>query len=152
MTPFLDPSESSSGELAHSNEHALTEQPLIEKDPLFQAQVQRLHQLAVFSRWAVIGLLWVLIAPFCLWAIRDELTLWHDYFTWTAVRYTIIYNRLPALGLLLCLGITVGVLVWQSHNILWGFSQDYVRSLEKQVLRIRRQGRSHPLWKWVCEP
>lgn len=122
----------------------------VEKDPVFQAQVQRLHQLTVYSRWLVVGLLWLLIAPLCLWVLRPEFALWHDYFTWTAVRYTIIYNRLPALGLIFCIGATVAVLIWQSRNILWGMPQDHVQYLEKQVCKIRQQGKSHPLWKWVC--
>ncbi|GAB4384797.1 MAG: hypothetical protein Kow00121_48790 [Elainellaceae cyanobacterium] len=124
----------------------------IDKDPIFQQQVQRLYHFTVYSRWSVVALLWLCIAPICLWALRSELALWFDYFTWTAVRYTIIYNRLPAIGIILCLAATIAVLVWQSRNILWGLPKEEVNHLEQQVLRIRRQGRSHPLWKWVCQP
>jgi hypothetical protein len=123
----------------------------IEKDPIFQQQVQRLHHFTVYSRWLLVAALWVLIAPISLWALRSEFALWRDYFTWTAVRYTIVYNRLPALGLILCIALTIAILVWQSRNILRGMPQEYVQRLEEQVLQIRRQGKSHPLWKWVCE-
>jgi uncharacterized Tic20 family protein len=124
----------------------------IQKDPAFQQQVQRLHRLTVYSRWLLVALLWLFVAPLCLWALRSEIALWLDYFTWTAVRFTILYNRLPTLGLILCVAVTVAVLVWQSRTILWGLPTEHREYLEAQVLRIRRQGRSHPLWKWVCEP
>lgn len=124
----------------------------IPKDPYFRHQVQRLHEITVYTRWLVIAGLWLCVAPVCLWALRSELALWHDYFTWTAVRYTIIYNRLPALGLIVCISATLAVLIWQSRNILWGLPRHQIRSLEQRVLRIRRQGSSHPLWTWLCQP
>lgn len=123
----------------------------VDKDPAFRQQVQRLHHLIVCSRWLIVLALWICLAPISLWALRSEIALWLDYFTWTAVRYTIIYNRLPSLGLILCIGATVAVLIWQSRNILWGMPQDYVEYLERQVLNIRRQGKSHPLWKWIMK-
>lgn len=129
----------------------LTETGFAEKDPVFQQQVYRLHRLTVYGRWLTVAVLWLGVAPLCLWALRSEIALWLDYFTWTAVRYTIIYNRLAAIGLIVCIAATIGVLVWQSRNILWGMPEDHRKYLEKQVLRIRRQGKSHPLWKWVVE-
>lgn len=122
------------------------------QDPVFQQQVQRLHRLTVYGRWIVIALLWVCIAPLCLWNLRAEIALWSDYFTWTAVRYGLAYHRLAAAGLALCVGTTVAVLIWQSCNILMGVPPQYAKRLEKQVLKIRQQGRSHPLWKRVCQP
>jgi hypothetical protein len=122
------------------------------KSEVFQQQVLRLHQLTVYSRWLFIGFLWLLIAPLCLWHLRSEIGLWFDYFTWTAVRYTIIYNRFASIGLAFCIAWTISVLLWQSRNILQGISAAERRSLEKQVLKIRQQGKSHPLWKWVCKP
>jgi hypothetical protein len=122
-----------------------------EKDPIFQQQVQRLHRLTVYGRWLTVGFMWLSIAPISLWMLRAEIALWLDYFTWTAVRYTILYNRFAAIGLILCIAATVAVLVWQSRNILWGIPAAHQKYLEKQVLRIRRQGKSHPLWRWVCE-
>ncbi|NJK38458.1 MAG: hypothetical protein HC835_17025 [Oscillatoriales cyanobacterium RM2_1_1] len=120
-------------------------------DQDFQGQTHRLHQLIVLGRWLVVSLLWLTIAPLSLWAIRSELQLWFSYFTWTAVRYTIAHNPLPAVGLSLCIGMTAGVLVWQSRNILRGFPAAYQARLERQVLQIRKQGQSHPLWRWVVK-
>lgn len=119
-------------------------------DPIFQAQVQRLHQLTVYGRWLVVGLLWLSVGALSLWSLRSEIALLQEYFTWVAVRYALIYNRLAAIGLGLCIGMTTAVLFWQSRNILLGRSLPEQRRLEQQVRRIRQQGSSHPLWKWVC--
>jgi hypothetical protein len=138
MSDFESPSQLTSSELP--------------QDPIFQQQVQRLYQITLYSRWVIVALLWLVITPFCLWGLRDEIPLWFDYFTWTAVRYSLIYNPLSALGLALCFGATLAVLLWQGCNVLFGVSPDYKRQLEKQLFKIRQQGKSHPLWKWVCEP
>lgn len=121
-------------------------------DPTFQYQIQRLYQLTLYSRWVVVALLWFFITPLSLWGLRHEISLWLDYFTWTALRYGLVYNRLPAFGLALCIGTTLAVLLRQSYYLLFGFSPRQKHQLEKQVLRIRQQGETHPLWKWVCKP
>lgn len=119
-------------------------------DPSFHQEVQRLHHLTVYGRWLFVALLWVSVAPLSLWGLRSEIALWRQYFTWVAVRYGLYYNLLPTLGLAFCIGMTVAVLVWQSRNILTGLPRQEQRRLEQQVRRIRQQGPSHPLWKWVC--
>lgn len=119
-------------------------------DPVFQVQVQRLHQLEVYSRWIVVAILWVSIAPLSLWGLRAEIAIWLQYFTWVAVRYGLYYNPLPTLGLAFCIAMTVAVLVWQSRNILLGLPRQEQQRLQQQVCRIRQQGPSHPLWRWVC--
>lgn len=121
-------------------------------DPLLRHQMERLHRITVYGRWAVVALLWVGIAPLSLWNLRGEIALWRSYFTWTALRYGLAYHRLATFGLALCIGSTVGVLVWQSRNILLGLPSAQVQRLEEQVLTIRRYGKRHPLWKWVCQP
>ncbi|HEY9631545.1 MAG TPA: hypothetical protein V6C84_29995 [Coleofasciculaceae cyanobacterium] len=120
------------------------------RDPTFQQQVQRLHRLTIYSRWVVVGVLWLVVAPLSFWGLRFEIPLWQDHLTLAAVRYALIYNRLPAIGLGLCIGMTVAVLVGQSRNILLGLPRSHQTYLEKQVLHIRQQGESHPLWRWVC--
>jgi hypothetical protein len=119
-------------------------------DPTFQIQVRRLYQLTVYARWLVVSILWLTVGSWSIWTLRREIGLWLEYFTWSAVRYALAYNRLAAVGLGLCLGATTAVLVWQSSNILWGLPPEQQRRLERQVRRIRERGSSHPLWKWVC--
>ncbi|WP_346016645.1 hypothetical protein [Chroococcidiopsis sp. CCMEE 29] len=121
-----------------------------ELDPTFKQQVQKLHHLTVYGRWLIVGLLWLSIGSLSLWGLRAEIALWRQYFTWVAVRYGLYYNPLPTFGLALCIGMTISVLVWQSRNILLGLPPKEQRRLEQQVRRIRQQGKSHPLWKWVC--
>ncbi len=120
-------------------------------DQTFKQQVERLHRLTVYGRWLFVILLWVSIGFLSLWGLRLEIVLWRQYFTWVAVRYGLYYNPLPTFGLAFCIGMTVAVLVWQSRNILLGLSRPEQRRLEQHVCRIRQQGPSHPLWKWVCQ-
>ncbi|MGJ3252464.1 MAG: hypothetical protein ACFE0J_15260 [Elainellaceae cyanobacterium] len=121
-----------------------------EHSPTFQQEMERLYRLTVYGRWAVVILLWLVIGSISLWALRDEIALWVDYFTWTAVRYSLAFNPLAAMGLSICFGATIGLLVWQSRNILMGVSLEQTRRLEKQLIKIRQQGSSHPLWAWIC--
>jgi uncharacterized protein len=91
------------------------------------------------------------IAPLCLWHLRSEFALWLDYFTWTAVRYTIIFNRVASIALVLCVAWTVSTIVWQIRHKGWGMSREERRLLERRVLRIRKRGQGHPLWRWVVK-
>ncbi len=130
---------------------------------VFHEQVKRLHRVTVYGRWLVASCLWLTIGAWSLWSFRDDIALVQEYFTWAAVRaglscsQTRVGGWLPCiiplrtLGLTLCIGVTTSVLVWQSRNILFGLPRPEKRRLEQQVQRIRQQGRSHPLWKWVMK-
>ncbi|HIK56331.1 MAG TPA: hypothetical protein IGS37_14365 [Synechococcales cyanobacterium M55_K2018_004] len=128
------------------------EQPWDASDPTFQQQLERLHQFTVYFRWAVVGVLWLLLGPISLWMLRSEIQMWREYFTWTALRYGLAYNLLPTLALSICVGATVAVLLWQSRNILFGISPRQTRRLTALLWQIRKQGESHPLWRWVNSP
>jgi hypothetical protein len=116
----------------------------------FTEQVQRLHRLTVYGRWLFVVFLWLTIAPVSLWHLREEIVLWREHFTWVAVRYGLAYHPIATIGLAFCIGMTVAILIWQSRNILLGLPQQEKQRLEQQVYRIRQQGPSHPLWKWIC--
>lgn len=131
------------------SENALTPESQFASDSL-PLEVERLRQLAVKARWLVVLGLWLTVGLLSVWGLRSEISLWLDYFTWVAVRYGLAYHRLWAMGLALCIGMTVAVLLRQSRTILLGRSPKAQHHLEQQVLRIRRQGPSHPLWDWVC--
>jgi hypothetical protein len=119
-------------------------------DPNFQIEVQRLHKLTVYGRWLTVILLWISIGSLSIWGLRDEIALWIENLTWAAVRYGLYFHHWPTLGLGLCLGMTLAVLTWQGRNLVWGLPLREKQRLEEQVRRIREQGPSHPLWKWVC--
>jgi hypothetical protein len=129
------------------------EQPLssVELDLIFKQQVQKLYQLIVYGRWLVVVLLWLTVGSLSLWGLRSEIALLLQYFTWVAVRFGLYYNPLPTLGLTFCIVMTISVIVWQSRNILLGLSPQEQKRLEQQVHKIRQQGATHPLWKWICE-
>ena len=132
------------------------EEPQIEAeemglDPIFAQQIQKLHRLTVYGRWLFAGCLWLIIAPLCLWNLRTEISLLAQYFTWIGLRYTLMFHPFSTLGLSVCIAMTTSILVWQSRNILWGLPLQEQENLKKLVYRIRQQGSSHPLWKWVCQ-
>lgn len=121
-------------------------------DVALQQEVERLYRLTIYGRWGGVGILWLTIGALSLWQLRYPLSLLLDYFTWAAVRYGLAFNRLPAIGLGVCIGFTVAVLLRQSRNELFGLSRRDRQRLEQQVQRIRLQGASHPLWRFVCKP
>lgn len=122
-----------------------------ESDPLFQEQLARLHEVTVTARWIVLGALWLVVLPFSVWALRSEFRLWREYLTWTAVRYGLIYHPVAAVGLVVCVSLTLSLLLWQSRNILFGLPNREQEKLKRRLLKIRQQGVSHPLWKWVID-
>ncbi|AFZ45863.1 hypothetical protein PCC7418_3759 [Halothece sp. PCC 7418] len=124
-------------------------QVLTSNDSELEMQVQRLHHLMVWSRWLLVLGSWVITLPIIFWQLQEEIALMQSHFTLAAVRYAFIFNPYCAIALSWCLGITTAVLLWQSSNILFGFSPRYRQELEKQVRRIRRRGKSHFLWRWV---
>jgi hypothetical protein len=117
----------------------------------FQQEIERLHRLTVYGRWFVVGLLWLTVGSLSLWGLRYPISLILDHFTWSAVRYGLVFHRLSAIGLAICVGSTLGVLIWQSRNILMGIPDREKKRLEQQVARIRQQGPTHPLWKFICQ-
>jgi hypothetical protein len=121
----------------------------IELDPIFKNQIDNLYHLHIYGRWLVIILLWLTIGVYSLWELRYSISLIQEDFTWAAVKYGLIFQPIPAVGLCLCVGMMAGTLVWQSRNIIWGIPKKEHQRLTKQVCHIRQQGSSHPLWKWV---
>ncbi len=120
-------------------------------EELLDRQVQRLIEVQTYLRWMFDVFLWLTVGTASIWALRSDIELWMATFTWAAVRITLAYNRLPMLGLGICVAMTFATLVWQSSIILWGVNQREKRSLINQVKKIQEKGKSHPLWRWVCE-
>ena len=123
--------------------------PATELDPIFKNQIDRLYHLTIYGRWLTLGLLWLTVGAYSLYELRYPLSLVQEYFTWAAVKYGLAFQPIPALGLCLCVGMTASTLIGQSYNSIWGISKPERQRLIKQVAKIRKQGSSHPLWKWV---
>ncbi|KAM3102052.1 hypothetical protein ACKFKF_05830 [Phormidesmis sp. 146-12] len=121
----------------------------LSRDPGFEAAVQKLHELTVLTKWLLALGLWATIGLLSLWDLRDVFAILRQYFTWAALRLGLGYHLLASVGLALCIGVTLSTLIWQSRNILFGLPLLERQRLEKQVLKIHQQGKSHPLWKWV---
>jgi hypothetical protein len=118
--------------------------------PQQQQDLQRLHQLTVYGRWMVVLALWLTVGLFSLWQLRFRIQLLMDAFTWVGLKYGLAYHQGAAFGLLVCLVMTTTVLVWHSRNLIFGLPQQEQVRLQQQVVRIRQQGPTHPLWRWVC--
>ncbi|MFQ4137453.1 hypothetical protein PGN35_014145 [Nodosilinea sp. PGN35] len=116
-------------------------------NPRHSAPLERLRAIILRRWWTTSGLLWLTVAPLSLWNLRPELAQLRQYFTWSAVRLGLAYNRPAAIGLGLCVGLTVALLVAESRYILWGMTKDERRRLEQLCDRITAQGPSHPLWR-----
>jgi hypothetical protein len=122
---------------------AMTEVPSLPLD------IRRLHQLTIYARWFFVLGLWLTVGAFSLWQLRFRIQILLDYFTWAAVKYGLAYHIVAAFGLALCLGVTAGVLTWHLRNLLLGLSKHERERLHQQAIRIRQQGSTHPLWRWL---
>lgn len=118
-------------------------------DPELEKDIQRLYELTIYARWVVVGLLWLTVGVWSVWTFRHDIQLMRQYFTWAAARFALAFNRLAAAGLGLCVGMTVAVLIVQSRTILFGLPASERQRLKQQALKIRQQGQSHPLWRWM---
>ncbi|MDX2255607.1 MAG: hypothetical protein NW214_08845 [Pseudanabaenaceae cyanobacterium bins.39] len=121
------------------------------EDSLLERQIQRMIELQTYLRWIFDGFLWLTVGTASFWALRSDLELWFAAFTWAAVRTAVIYNRMPILGLGLCIAMTMATLVWQSSIILFGINAREKRSLIEQINKIKQKGKSHIFWRWICE-
>ena len=113
-------------------------------------KVQKLYRINIYKKWLVILILWLTIGILAIWILRDDIDLWQEYFTWSALRYALAYHRFAALCLSICIGLTMGLLITQSRDILWGISEQEKYRLQQEVDKICTIGKSHPLYKWIC--
>ncbi len=75
-------------------------------------------------RWWLFNLVcWLTVAPLSAWGLRRTWAQLATYFTWAALRYGLIFNRLAAAGLGLCLGLTVALLVAETRHFFFGLTR-----------------------------
>jgi hypothetical protein len=118
-------------------------------EPAFQADIDRLDQLTLLTRWAIVLGLWLTVGAVSLWGLRLHLWLLWQHFTWVGLRYAFLLNRFYAMGLWVCVLMTLSVLITHSRNVLFGRSAIDQERLHQRLLQIKQQGESHPLWRWL---
>ncbi|MFM7470512.1 MAG: hypothetical protein ACKO5P_03270 [Nodosilinea sp.] len=110
-------------------------------------RLERLRLILMRRWWLATALLWLILGSLSLISLRREIGQLHQYFTWTALRYALAYNRLAALGLGLCIGLSLALLLAESRYILFGLSRGERRRLQQSLERVRQRGPGHPLWR-----
>lgn len=83
--------------------------------------------------WLVVLMLWASVGVASIWHLRRTWQQLGDYFTWAALRYGLGFNRLAAIGLGLCLGLTVALLVKETRYFLFGLTTSERRTLLKAL-------------------
>jgi hypothetical protein len=114
-----------------------------------EPKIKKYYQLIVVRQWKIVLICWLTLGIFSFWELRAEFKLWAEYFTWSAVRYALVYHRLSAICLSICIGLTLGLLIRQSKEILWGFSDQEKYRLQQEVDKIFEQGQTHPFYKFL---
>lgn len=80
--------------------------------------------------------LWLTVGAASIWSLRRTWQQVADHFTWAAIRYGLVFNRFAAVGLGLCLGLTVALLVKETRFLFFGLTRqerlDLLKSLRKQ--------------------
>ena len=134
----------------YSSSNSNTDQDeTLQRDPAFTQAIDRLHRLNVIGRWLTLLILWLTVGGWSLWQLRKTWQILQDYFTWSAIRVGLMFHPIAAVGLGLCIGLTLSTLIGQSRNLIWGLPDYEKASLRGRVLKIQQQGRSHPLWNRV---
>jgi len=134
----------------YSSSNSNTDQDeTLQRDRAFNQAIDRLHRLNVIGRWLTLLILWLTVGGWSLWQLRKTWQILQDYFTWSAIRVGLMFHPIAAVGLGLCIGLTLSTLIGQSRNLIWGLPDYEQASLRGRVLKIQQQGRSHPLWNRV---
>ena len=134
----------------YSSSNSNTDQDeTLQRDPAFTQAIDRLHRLNVIGRWLTLLILWLTVGGWSLWQLRKTWQILQDYFTWSAIRVGLMFHPIAAVGLGLCIGLTLSTLIGQSRDLIWGLPDYEQASLRGRVLKIQQQGRSHPLWNRV---
>jgi len=115
-------------------------------DPTSTPTLDQLRAIILRRWWVITALLWPTVGGLSLWALRLEIAQLRQYFTWATLRYGLAYHRLAAVGLGLCVGLTVALLVEESRYILFGLAGAERQRLQRLADRIAAQGTAHPLW------
>ncbi|MGB3765701.1 MAG: hypothetical protein WA947_04010 [Phormidesmis sp.] len=112
--------------------------------------IEALRRQMMQDWWRVCLALWLTVGLISLWWLRSDFQELREYFTWAAVRATIVFKRVPSVGLIACFAVTFGLLLSESRQILFGLSEGERSRLLTQLNKINEQGPSHPQWKVIA--
>jgi len=87
--------------------------------------------------WFTVLVLWASVGVVSVWSLRRTWEQLADYFTWAALRYGLAFNRLAAIGLGLCLGLTVALLVKETRFVLFGLTTTERKTLREELQKRR---------------
>jgi hypothetical protein len=97
----------------------------------------------------LMGWVWLLIGIPSLWALRQDVVRLLQHFTWTGLRFSLLYKPgLPSFGLLFCLVLTLYVLLSQSRYELVGLIESERHLLELTAQRLRKLPSQHFLHRY----
>lgn len=116
---------------------------------ILEPKVEKYYKIIIYRQWLIVLILWLTLGIFAIWDLREEINLWQEYFTWSALRYALAYHRISTLCLSICIGLPLGLLIRQSKEILWGISAQEKYRLKQEVEKICDQGKTHPLYKFL---
>ncbi len=95
----------------------------------------------------LMGGVWILIGIPSLWALRQDVARLMQYFTWTGLRFTLLYKPgWPSFGILFCVILTLYVLLSQSRYELLGLLDSERQLVEATARHLRRLPARHPLF------
>ncbi len=118
-------------------------------DSKLNKAVKRLYQFQIYCKWLLVIICWLSLGAFAIWELREDISLWLDYFTWAAVRYGLAYNLKATICLSISIGMTISVLIRQIENLFLGIPNKERYRLEKQVKEIQQKGPKHILYPWI---
>jgi hypothetical protein len=116
---------------------------------MMQRQMCRLYQRQIRHQWLLVAWAAILCLPPSLWALRNEIALLWEHFTWTGLRYGLAYHLWASFGLIAPLSLLIGLMIRQARDRLFGLPLREQQRLARQLHKIESQGESHPLWRWI---
>lgn len=112
-------------------------------------QVYLAYQSGLFK---AMGLVWLVMGIPSLWALREDLLRLVRYFTWTGLRFSLLYKpSWPSFGILFCLIFTLYVLMSQSRYEVLGLMDTERQLLETVAVRLRRLPQHHYLRRYFLQ-
>jgi hypothetical protein len=117
---------------------------------LVDRQVAQLRRWEQWRRWLTVAALWIFVGGWSCWQLRDSIALLGEYFSWTGLRYVVMFNFWGGgVGLIICFATTVSTMFWQLLQWWWPPSDRERHRLEQQAAKVFAPGSRHPLRRWL---